>query len=49
MFTKTQSVEKAEVLSPEEHRAIEAKLHRLGKVNAQNLTDDERSQVLSSE
>lgn len=47
-LTKYQSVEKAEVLSPEEHKYIETKLHRLGKTNIQNLTDDERRRVLNS-
>jgi hypothetical protein len=47
VMTKYQSVEKAEVLTPDEHRRIEAGLHRLGKTSAQDLTEEQRQQVLS--
>lgn len=47
-MTKYQSVEKAEVLSPEEHERIGSELRRLGKTNAQDLTDSERKRVLDS-
>lgn len=36
-MTKYQSVEKAEVLSPEEHERIGTELRRLGKTNANPL------------
>jgi hypothetical protein len=45
-FTKIQSVEKAEVLTPEEHQRIESKLHRLGKHSAKDLSEDERKRLL---
>lgn len=48
-MTKYQSVEKAEVLSPEDHERIGTELRRLGKTNAQSLqdlTEAERRQVL---
>lgn len=38
-MTKYQSVEKAEVLSPEDHERIGTELRRLGKTNAQSLQD----------
>lgn len=44
-FTKTQSVEKAEVLTPDEHRRIEENLHRMGKTSAKDLSDSERAQL----
>lgn len=47
-MTKYQSVEKAEVLSPEEHERIGTELRRLGKTNAQDLTETERRRVLDS-
>lgn len=47
-MTKYQSVEKAEVLSPEEHQRIGTELRRLGKTNAQDLSEAERKRVLDS-
>jgi len=47
-MTKYQSVEKAEVLSPEDHERIGTELRRLGKTNAQDLTEAERRLVLDS-
>jgi len=47
MIRKYQSVEKADVLSPADHQKIETGLHRLGKTNAQDLTEDERQRVLN--
>lgn len=48
-FTKIQSVEKSEVLSPDEHRRIQSGLHKLGKTSAKDLTESERTQVLKPE
>lgn len=45
-MTKYQSVEKAEVLTPDEHRRIETGLRHLGKTSAQDLSEDQRKQVL---
>lgn len=47
-FTKTQSVEKAEVLTSDEHQRISQGLRKLGKVNMQDLSEDERRRVLDS-
>jgi hypothetical protein len=47
-FTKTQSVEKAEVLTPDEHQRISKGLHKLGKVSMQNLSEAERKLLLDS-
>lgn len=41
-FTKA---EKAEVLSPEAHKAAQEALRKLGKTSARDLTDDEREFV----
>ncbi|GAC1397183.1 MAG: hypothetical protein NVSMB52_10870 [Chloroflexota bacterium] len=48
-FRKTQSVEKAEVLSPAEHAEIENQLHKIGKTSAQELTPEQRKTALPSE
>jgi hypothetical protein len=48
-FTKTQSVESAQVLSPEEHQRIESNLHRIGKTSAKSLSDEDRAKVLRPE
>ncbi len=40
-----QSVEKTEIVSPEDHKKISAKLSKVGAVNAKELTDKERLQV----
>jgi len=47
-FTKTQSVEKAEVLTPDEHQRISKGLRKLGKVSVQDLTEAERRRLLDS-
>jgi hypothetical protein len=39
---KYQSVEKTEVLSEKEQRAVRDKLMAMGKTSAHNLTDEER-------
>lgn len=39
---KYTKAEKAEVVSPEAHKAVENQLHSIGKTSAQNLTDKER-------
>lgn len=41
-FRKYQRAEKEEVLSPEQHKKVEAKLHELGKTSATELTEEER-------
>jgi 5-methylcytosine-specific restriction endonuclease McrA len=46
MITKYQSVEHAEVLSPDEQARIEKGLRRLGKSSLQEATEAERKQVL---
>lgn len=38
-YTKAES---SDVLSPEQHKAVEGELHRIGKTSAQELTEDER-------
>jgi hypothetical protein len=47
-FTKTQSVEKVEVLTPDEHQRISKGLRKLGKANMQDLSEDERRRLLDS-
>ena len=48
-FTKTQSVEHAEVLPDEEQARIAKGLRKLGKTSAKDLTEDERKRLLGSE
>lgn len=48
-FTKTQSVESSQVLSPEDHKRIESNLHGIGKTSAKQLSDEERAKVLRPE
>jgi hypothetical protein len=40
---KYQSVEKTQVLSPEEQTKVSENLHKLGKTSARGLTDEERA------
>lgn len=47
-FTKTQSIEKAQVLTPAEHKVISEGLRKLGKVNMQDLLEAERKRLLLS-
>jgi hypothetical protein len=47
-FTKTQSVEKAEVLTPDEHQHIFQGLRKLGKTSVKDLTEVERKRLLDS-
>jgi hypothetical protein len=47
-FTKTQSVEKAEVLTPDEHQHISKGLRKLGKTSVQDLSEAERKRLLDS-
>lgn len=47
-ITKYTATEKAEVLSPEKHRTVEAELHRIGKTSARDLTDEERQKFTDS-
>lgn len=42
MMIKYQSIEKAEVVSPEGHAVIQDELKKLGKTSAKNLSPDER-------
>lgn len=44
-FTKYADVEKAEVLSPDQHVAIHGGLRRAGKTSVQELTATERDQL----
>lgn len=46
---KYQSVEKVEVLPPDEHDRIERELHRLGKTSARELDSDERRILVKPE
>ena len=46
-FTKTQSVEKAEVLTPDEHQRISKGLRKLGKTSVQDLSEAERERLKS--
>ncbi len=47
-FRKYQSVEKTEVLSEEEHKQVESKLHKLGKTSMTELDEDERKELSDS-
>lgn len=44
-FKKYQKVERSDVLSPQEHKTVEANLHKVGKTSMQNLDEEERKQV----
>jgi ribosome recycling factor len=48
MFRKYQKVEKANVLSEDEHRKVESNLHKLNKTSAADLTDEERKKTFDS-
>lgn len=45
---KYTGVEKTEVVSPEGHKKIFESLRRVGKRNFQQLSDEEREQVVNS-
>lgn len=45
-FTGTE--EKAKVLSPDQHKKISSALGKIGKTSAENLTEDERKDFVSS-
>jgi hypothetical protein len=45
MLRKFTGVEKTEVLSPDQHKAVEVQLHAMGKTSAANLTEDERNSL----
>lgn len=45
MFRKYQSVEKAEVLSKDDHERVEKHLHSLNKTSATQLTEEEREEL----
>lgn len=44
-FRKFTGVEKSEILSPDQHRAVEDELHRLGKTSAKDLSVEERESL----
>jgi len=37
--------EKVEVLSPDQHKAVESQLHAMGKTSAADLTEDQRDSL----
>jgi len=45
-LTKYADIEGAKVLTPDEHQRIAKSLQKLGKLSAQDLTDDERKLLL---
>lgn len=44
-FRKFQSVEKTDVVSPEDHQRISKEMHRVGKTSMRELDENERQQV----
>jgi len=46
-FRKYQSVEKTDVLSEDDHKKVEAKLHKLGKTSMTELDEDERNSLVA--
>lgn len=46
MFTKYQKVEKQEIVSPEGHKVIQDGLNKTGKTSVQELTDQEKQDLL---
>ena len=44
-LTKYADVEASKVLSPEEHKEIEANLRKVGKRSARDLTDEQREKI----
>lgn len=42
---KYQKVERADILSPQEHDTVEQELRKVGKTSMRNLDEDERKQV----
>lgn len=47
-FTKYQKAESAQVLPPEEQKAISDNLHSLGKTSARDLSEEERKIALDA-
>lgn len=47
-FRKYQSVERADVLTKEEHKKVEAELHKFGKTSMTELDEDELKEVNES-
>jgi hypothetical protein len=45
---KFQSVEKTEVLAPQEQKAISSGLHAIGKTSARNLSEEERRKMFDA-
>lgn len=45
---KYQSVEKTEVLPPQEQQKISSDLHAIGKTSAKELTEEERQKLLTN-
>ena len=45
-MTKYADAEGAKVLTPSEHKQIEAGLHKAGKTSARDLTDEQRAKIL---
>lgn len=44
-FTKYQSVEKTQVLSPKQHKAVEKELHKTGHTAVSQLPQKDRDKV----
>jgi hypothetical protein len=47
-FRKYQSVEKTEVLPPQEQKSISNGLHAIGKTSARDLSEEERRKALDT-